>query len=137
MRLLYFLSDSIYVLVFYVFRYRRDVVMKNLQIAFPEKSEKEKKEIAKKFYHNLLDTFVETIKMISASKKFILKRFTGNWEVVNAIKKTGRPVQLHLGHNFNWEWGNIVLGKKTPFKFLAVYTPITNPVFEKLFFKPV
>ena len=68
MRVLYFLSDGIYGLVYYVFKYRRDVVMKNLEIAFPEKSEKERKRIAKKFYHNLLDTFVETIKMISASK---------------------------------------------------------------------
>jgi len=133
MRVLYFLSDGIYVLVYYVFKYRRDVVMKNLQIAFPEKSAKEKERIAKKFYHNLLDTFVETIKMISASKKFILKRFTANWEVINSLKTTGRSVQLHLGHNFNWEWGNAAGAMQTRFPFLAVYIPIANKNFERLF----
>ena len=109
--------------------------MANLNIAFPEKTEKEKKLIAKKFYHNLIDTFIETIKMISASKKFILKRFTGNWEVINSLKETGRPVQLHLGHNFNWEWGNAAGAMHTQFPFLGVYIPITNRNFERLFLK--
>jgi KDO2-lipid IV(A) lauroyltransferase len=135
MRVLYFLSDGIYVLIYYVFKYRRDVVMKNLQIAFPEKSEEEKKRIAKKFYHNLLDTFIETIKMISASKKFIQKRFTANWDLVNSLKETGRPVQLHLGHNFNWELGNAAGAMNIRFPFLAVYIPIANKNFERLFLK--
>ncbi|HMD00922.1 MAG TPA: hypothetical protein VKH37_12250, partial [Ferruginibacter sp.] len=97
LRVLYILSDCIYGIVFYLIGYRRDVVMSNLEIAFPEKTIAERKLIAKKFYHNLIDTFIETVKMISASKKLILKRFTGNWEVINSFKDTGRPVQLHLG----------------------------------------
>ena len=32
--------------------------MSNLKIAFPEKSEKELKKIAKQVYHNLTDTFM-------------------------------------------------------------------------------
>ncbi len=76
--LLYFISDGIYGLVFYILKYRKEVVMKNLSIAFPEKSETERIQIAKKFYHNLIDTFVETIKMISASKSMYNKRFKGN-----------------------------------------------------------
>src|SRR5258705_2312208 len=135
MRVLYFLSGCIYGLVYYVFKYRRDVVMKNLEIAFPEKTVKERTTIAKKFYHNLLDTFIETIKMVSASEKLILKKFSGNWEVLNSLKKTGRSVQLHLGHNFNWEWGNAAGAIKTEFPFLAVYIPIGSKHFERLFFK--
>ena len=135
MRVLYFLADGIYVLVYYIIKYRRDVVMKNLQIAFPDKTDKERIRIAKKFYHNLLDTFVETIKLISASRKFIQKRFTANWEVVNDLKKTGRPVQLHLGHNFNWEWGNTAGAMNIQFPVLGVYIPIENKYFERLFLK--
>jgi len=67
LRLLYVLSDCIYGLVFYVFKYRKNVVMKNLLIAFPEKTEKERRQIAKKFYHNLIDMFIETLKMLSVS----------------------------------------------------------------------
>lgn len=135
LRLLYFISDGFYLLVFYLLKYRRDVVMNNLEIAFPEKTDAERKAIAKKFYKNLLDMFIETIKMISVSDKFIAKRFRGNWDVVNAIYPTGKSVQIHLGHNFNWEWGNNVFVTKTPYKFLAVYMPFANKIVEKLFYK--
>jgi len=135
LRVLYIISDGFYALAYYVFKYRRDVVSSNLKIAFPEKTDAKRKTIEKKFYHNFIDTFIETIKLISASDKFIEKHFIANWEVINKVYDSGRRAHLHLGHNFNWEWGNIVLGRKTPFKFLAVYTPITNPAFEKLFLK--
>ena len=35
--------------------------MNNLLIAFPEKTEAERIRIAKDFYHQLIDTFIETI----------------------------------------------------------------------------
>jgi KDO2-lipid IV(A) lauroyltransferase len=135
LKILYLVSDGFYGLVFHGFKYRRDVVMKNLLIAFPEKSERERITIAKKFYHNLIDTFIETIKLISASDKFIEKRVTANWELINEIKAGGKSVQLQLGHNFNWEWGNLVLTKKTTFRLLAVYMPFGNKIFERLFYK--
>jgi len=134
MRVLYVFADGFYGLVFYILKYRRDVVLNNLLIAFPEKTEKERIAIAKKFYHNFIDMFFETIKMVSASDRFISNRVTANWEVVNAIYPTGKSVQVHLGHNFNWEWGNTVFVKKTAFKLLAVYMPITNKIFERLFY---
>lgn len=135
LKVLYFISDCFYVLAFYILKYRRDVVMNNLQIAFPEKTEKERIQIAKKFYHNLLDMFIESLKMLSVSEKFLAKRFTANWDVVNALKPTGKSVQVHLGHNFNWEWGNSVFVKNTLFKLLAVYMPIENKILDKLFYK--
>jgi KDO2-lipid IV(A) lauroyltransferase len=135
LRLLYVLSDCIYGLVFYVFKYRKDVVMKNLLIAFPEKTEKERKLIAKKFYHNLIDMFIETLKMLSVSEKVLEKRFTANWDLINAIHSTGKSLQIHVGHNFNWEWGNLVMTKKTVYKLLAVYMPLANKIMERLFYK--
>ena len=48
-RILYFLSDAVYGLIYYIIGYRKDVVMKNLLIAFPEKTEKERILIAKNF----------------------------------------------------------------------------------------
>ncbi|MFZ1261425.1 MAG: lysophospholipid acyltransferase family protein [Chitinophagaceae bacterium] len=135
LRILYFLSDGFYAFVFYVLKYRRDVVMNNLLIAFPEKSEKERKSIAKKFYHNLIDMFIEFIKMLSVSGKVLEKRFNANWDLVNEIHATGKSVQIHVGHNFNWEWGNMVMTKKTVFKLLSVYMPLANKIMEKLFYK--
>lgn len=135
LRILYILSDGFYGLAFYVFKYRRDVVMGNLMIAFPEKTENERRAIAKKFYHNLIDMFLETIKMITVSEKTLEKRFTANWDLVNAVHPTGKSVQVHVGHNFNWEWGNMIMTKKTVFKLLAVYMPMSSKIMERLFYK--
>ena len=134
LKILYFLSDCIYGLIFYVFQYRKDIVMNNLLIAFPEKTAGERKQIAKNFYHNLIDTFIETIKMVSASKNFFLKRFTANWDVVNEFKQSGKNVQIHLGHNFNWEWGNASGSQQLTMPFVGVYMPITNKILDKLFY---
>lgn len=133
LRVLYILSDALYGLVFYIVKYRRDIVMSNLKIAFPEKTEEERYQISKNFYHNLVDTFIETIKMLSASDRYIMKRFTGNWDVVNQLYPTGRKVHLFLGHNFNWEWGNVAASHQLKFPFVAIYLPLSSKIFDRLF----
>ena len=109
--------------------------MKNLRVAFPGKTEKERKQIAKKFYHNFIDMSIETLKMLSVSDKVLEKRFSANWDLINAVHATGKSLQVHVGHNFNWEWGNMIMTKKTVYKLLAVYMPMTNKVMERFFYK--
>jgi KDO2-lipid IV(A) lauroyltransferase len=133
LRVLYILSDGFYILVYYILGYRREVVMNNLQFAFPEKTLSERKEIAKKFYRNFIDSFIETIKMVSASDAYIQKRVSANWEVLNDLYKTGRSCQIHLGHTFNWEWANLAGAKEMHYTFLGVYMPIKNKVLDRLF----
>lgn len=110
--------------------------MNNLAIAFPEKTMEERERIAKDFYHKFIDSFVETVKLLSAPDLFFEKRFTGNWEMINRYYDEGRSVQLHLGHTFNWEWGNVQVVRKIKHTFLGVYMPISskplNRVFKKL-----
>ena len=67
--LLYFLSDGLFLLTYYVVGYRRKVVRDNLQQCFPQKSIQEIVRLEKGFYHYFCDYIVETIKMTSASVK--------------------------------------------------------------------
>jgi KDO2-lipid IV(A) lauroyltransferase len=134
MRILYIISDGLFFIVYNIIGYRKEIVMNNLLIAFPEKTNEERIKIAVQFYHNLLDSFIETIKLVSASKAFLQKRVTANWEVLDEIFKSGKSCQLHLGHTFNWEWGHHVLGSFTNFEVLVVYIPLKNTVFEKLMY---
>ena len=71
--ILYFLSDGLYLLMYYCIKYRRDVVRDNLLKSFPEKSLDELIRIEKKFYHFFCDYFVETLKLTSISKKEMRK----------------------------------------------------------------
>ncbi len=133
---LYVLSDAVYLLLYYVIGYRKNVVMHNLVIAFPEKKENERIAIAKEFYRNFTDNFMETIKLISAGKSFLTKRFiVDNPEIFEAHYKQGRKCQLHLGHNFNWEMANMAMPYNTAYTFLVVYMPVDNQLFNRLFLK--
>ncbi|MFN5055598.1 MAG: lysophospholipid acyltransferase family protein [Bacteroidota bacterium] len=133
LRILYLLSDLLTFLIYHVFKYRRSVVMENLSIAFPEKSEQERKKIAKAFYSNVADSLVETFKMISASDRLIEKMFRFDPVMLEPFLKTDKKIQIHAMHNFNWEVVNLGISKNFKLPFLGVYQPLKNEFFEKLF----
>lgn len=133
---IYFLSDGIYFFIYYVFGYRKKIVLSNLRIAFPQKSDAELKRIRKKFYHNLADTFMEIIKLISMSEKTFDKRCKGDFSIIDELIKKGKNVQLHAGHQFNWEFGGLFMSKSIKtIPSYAIYMPLNNKAMEKLFLK--
>jgi len=132
-RLLYLLSDMIWFLFFYVIRYRRKVVMYNLSIAFPEKTEAERKQICRKFYRRFTDNWLEAIKLLSMSEKTIRKRMQIDFGPLPEIFESGRCCHIHLGHHFNWEWANVAFGLNGKFSMLGVYQPISNKAIDRLF----
>ena len=102
---LYLLSDLLYYVVYYVVRYRRDVVRKNLTESFPEKSEQEILCIEKEFYHSFVDIILESCKLASISKDEMKRRMTfKNVDYVNTVLRNGKSIALYLGHYANWEW---------------------------------
>lgn len=115
--------------------YRKKVVMANLSQAFPGKTENERIIIAKKFYHNLTDTFVETIKSFSVGKKFINKHCSADFSVIHRLEEKGRTFQIHPAHHFNWEWANLHFPLHFRLPLLVVYMPLSNKIFDKIFFK--
>jgi Kdo2-lipid IVA lauroyltransferase/acyltransferase len=133
-RVLYFISDGVYRLLYYVIGYRRKVVMENLAIAFPEKTIKERTRIAKDFYHHFLDTFIETIKLLSVSEKTLRKRFTVNLDVVNSLYDTGQNLIIVSAHFFNWEVANMGTALDIKYPLITVYMPIKNKAFDKLIY---
>lgn len=134
-RVLYILSDFVAFLLYNVFGYRKEVVLYNLSIAFPEKTMEEKKSIARKFYRNLTDTFLETIKMISMSKKAFEKRCSLDSTAVNELAARGISIQFHTGHQMNWEYINWILAKQLIIPWIGIYQPISNEAVNKVFLK--
>lgn len=58
-RLLYIVSDAVYVLVYYVIRYRRKIVRQNITLALPHLSKKEQLAVEKESYRHLCDMFLK------------------------------------------------------------------------------
>ncbi|MBX3240233.1 MAG: lysophospholipid acyltransferase family protein [Chitinophagaceae bacterium] len=130
---IYRISDVVAFVLNDVLGYRRKVLLKNLTIGFPEKTDAERKKIIRKFYRNFTDTFLEAIKLLSISEKSLRKRVQFDPSIFEELYKTGKSCQVHLGHNFNWEWVNVRVARQLPFKFLVVYMPIANKLVDRLF----
>ncbi len=133
--LLYRLSDLMYFLVYKVIGYRKKIVRKNLKLVFPEKSDKERKQIEKAFYKHFADLFVEMIKAYSLSLSEMEKRFDYiNTELINKLTDQGKNVVLVGSHYGNWEWLFSVASKAKVVP-IATYLKINNPYFEKFILK--
>jgi Kdo2-lipid IVA lauroyltransferase/acyltransferase len=130
---LYAISDFLFLLVFYIARYRRKLVQKNLQASFPEKPGKELNAIEKQFYKNLCDYAVEMLKLVTISKEELMKRmvFT-NPEVPESFKQKNKSILFLASHQFNWEWLLASASLNFPMAIEFVYQPVKSKFFDEL-----
>ena len=106
LRVHYFIADwLLYPLIYYVVRYRRRMVTHNLRLAFPQKSDKERKQIAKRFYHQFCYTVVENIYGYRCPDEEMKQRvvFEPMEEVNRLVNAAGGGIFM-LAHMGNWEW---------------------------------
>ena len=139
--ILYIISDLLYVIVYHIARYRRDVVSGNIRDSFPEKTEAERKQIIKEFYRHFTDYFVETIKLAHVSDSEMKRRmeFVGT-DMIDRYFDEGRSLAMYFSHCGNWEWApSITLWTRhKPSEqtvFAQVYRPLTNTWFDAYFLK--
>jgi len=135
---LYLFSDGMYLLLFYVLGYRKNVVLQNLRNSFPEKSEQEINKICKNFYHYLCDLFLETFKTLSISKKTMLRHCKFNAEAEALFAKLAaenKSIVLVMGHFGNWEWAGNSFSLICKHQLYVIYHPIGNKYFDGLMYR--
>jgi KDO2-lipid IV(A) lauroyltransferase len=131
-RVLYIISDLVYILIYHVIGYRKKVVSANLHLAFPDKTDDEIKIIRKKFYHHLCDMLLESIKSITISEAEMKKRYVfKNVEAVHKLEKENKSIVLFMGHYASWEWV-FILQKHVNHMGYAVYKQLSNKYFDAL-----
>jgi KDO2-lipid IV(A) lauroyltransferase len=129
---LYRISDFMYFLVFYIIKYRKAIVFKNLRNSFPEKDADEIRKVAKKYYAHLCDTFIETFACLSKSKKQMAKRFVlKDQDILMKYYNQGKSPIAITAHYGNWEWLTI-LPLHTAYHIVIIYKPLTNKYFDQL-----
>ncbi|MEH3112106.1 lysophospholipid acyltransferase family protein [Pedobacter terrae] len=133
---LYRLADTFYVIIFYVFGYRRKVVKENLLNAFPEKTVTEIYAIEKQFYKFLASLFIEVIKMKSISKRELNKRVKfKNADLVEAYLKNKESVLFCSSHYGNYEWVCMAIGLNFSGAHFPIYKPLSSEAFDNWFLK--
>ena len=137
LRVLYVFSDIQFFIVYSIVGYRKKVVRKNLRNSFPDKSEKELLKIEKEFYHWLCDYFNETVKLLSVSKKTLLKHIEfRNVEQMEQCFSEGQNCAAILGHYCNWEWiASLPYWCPDDVKCGQIYHPLYNKAFDRLFLR--
>jgi KDO2-lipid IV(A) lauroyltransferase len=119
-------------MAFHVLKYRRDIVWKNLKNSFPEKSEKELRLIEKKFYHNLADTSVETLKLLTIKESDLLRRVKINCSITLKYNSLGYSAFGMTAHFCNWEWLLVACSNQLGLRLHAAYKRLKSPVFDQL-----
>lgn len=132
LRVLYLLGDFAYVVLVYIMKYRKKVVMSNLKQAFPENTEEERERIAKAFYRNFTDTFIETLKFLSWSMEDVDRRLQVDLSGFEAAYPSGKSIHAVGMHNFNWEFVNWGLARKMKYPFIGIYMPMGNKHFDRI-----
>ena len=134
---LYGIADFIFVLVYYVVRYRRKIVAKNMRESFPDYSDKELKATERKFYRNFADYIVETIKLNHISDDEIKRRMVfKNMDIIDRLFDEKRSIAAYFSHCGNWEWvPSITLWSRhttgKDVEFCQVYRPLKNKWYDE------
>ena len=121
-------------LMYHIVRYRRRLVRKNIEKAFPDKTDNERRQIAKGFYHQFCDTIVETIYGFRCPDEEMRQRvvFENMDEVNRLVNQAGGGIFM-LAHLGNWEWMASVQQWVSPeVTELNVYRQLKNKSMDRL-----
>ncbi len=139
----YFFADIIAFLLRDVVKYRRDVIMTNLEGAFPDMPAQERERIARRYYQYLADQVCEMVWSMTRSGRHICRRGFYSIDpeserVLNEAYRTSPSVVVLLSHTGNWE-----LASDVPFymrqpsfgcdEMTVAYQTLHDPLSEQLF----
>ena len=129
---MYLISDLLYLITFYLVRYRKETTFCNLRNSFPEKSDHEISMLAKAYYRHFCDFLLESLKGISVPAHKLDKRVKLlNPEVLAELARERKNFALVSAHYGNWEWLNN-LPSRMEHDLLVIYRPLKSKVVDRL-----
>ena len=129
--LLLALAKMLAYLNFYVFGYRKKLVIKNITNSFPDMTESEVLEVTKKFYVSFFSFIMESVKLFSTNIKELQSRTSCvNPEIFSDPILANKSIVGVSGHLFNWEW-LVGVRHNAPQKHMhGIYHPLTNKFWD-------
>jgi Kdo2-lipid IVA lauroyltransferase/acyltransferase len=129
---LYGLSDVLYYVMYYIVAYRKKVVFENIKNSFPEKTERERLEIARKYYRHFCDLTLESLKVFTISENEVRKRMTlRNPEFLDSYFDRKQSILIAGGHYNNWEYCAVAIAASMKHEAYCIYKPFTSHFFDE------
>lgn len=123
-RILYGISDILFVIIYYLIPLRRKIALENMHNAFPALTAAEIKSIYKKHVHFMCDMTLETLKGFTLDEVALTKRWrVTNPEFIEPYRK--KSIIIVAAHYANWEWG-VCLQHQLNYSCVNIYKPIRN-----------
>lgn len=130
--LLYGLSNVSWPILYYIVRYRRKVTDTNLKKSFPEKSDKELKTIAKRYYRHITDLLVEALFNLRTTPQQVKQHYhITNRQILDKYYEQGKSVILVSAHYNNWEYMVVGLNMMLRHHGVGVGKPLDDKRFGK------
>ena len=125
LNVLYLLTDGVYIFIYHVWRFRRQLSLSNLRNSFPDKSVAELEPIARQAYHNACDLIAEVLNGAVIEKHDLRRRVDIlNIEALQQFTGAGQSVVLLASHHCNWEWLLLEVCNELNIGVDAVYKPL-------------
>lgn len=126
------LSYGLYLILYYLFRYRKKVVESNLKKSFPLQPKDVLKNIEKGFYRYLAKLIIETLFLSTYSDENLLKKVEiENYELLDSFLSKGTSCFILTAHFNNWEYAGTAIGVKSNDRVAAVFKPLKNKWFNQ------
>jgi len=125
--LLYTLSDILFVLLFHLARFQRQLLVDNLRRAFPDKTAQEIHRLAAASYRSALDFLVETIKAWRFDTRDLQQHIDiENPGLLTTLLQQHKTVLALTAHSGNWEWLQLACAAQLDVPLAAVYNPLNH-----------
>lgn len=118
--------------IFFCWKYRRNIAIENLTYSFPDKSNLEIKNIAKRAFQSIAITFLDffCLNCISKTKLKNMLDFAEGFNLVNKIKTDNKGILFVSGHFGNWELIAYAVGIFTNIPVTIVVKPQANKIVD-------
>lgn len=132
--LLYALTDCLYLFLYHVWRFRRQLSLSNLRNSFPDKSATELDLIARQAYRNACNVIAEVLKGAVIGEQELRERVRiVNAEALTRFTRAGQTVILLASHHCNWEWLLLAGCLEPGVRVDAVYKPLRVATMDRFF----
>ncbi|MDR1418049.1 MAG: lysophospholipid acyltransferase family protein [Endomicrobium sp.] len=109
-----FFGKFIVFIVFYFVPFRKQLVLTNISLSFPEKSKEEVNRIAKNTYKTFIKVFIDMFFISKMSDENIEKMLAYDKNMIEKALSKGKGLVLLSAHFGNWELSALAFAKKYP-----------------------
>lgn len=118
-------ADVLFVVLYYLLRFQRALVVDNIAKAFPAASQRAVRRLAARSYRNALHVLFETVSAQRLTEAQLAQRVTiENPQLITGLLQRHATIIAVAAHQGNWEWLQLACAAQLRTPLAALYKPV-------------